>query len=649
MMEEMKKRVGMIKKISIYALVVIFILQSSFLSEFVIVADAKENNEMLTYTISFEQPVLQQIQLDNTTFTKIEMSNCLSQATPGDPALPVRPIKILLPQGKKISDIEVSYPKSVKIESELTKNPILPQQIPIQTGSNTSNQTFFINASIYESTEPVFDSVYTVGDVGFCRGFAIIKIHLYPAQYIPKTNTLYYFPKMNIKITLAEDRQIYAEEQNMYLRLEKQDIETIKSTVINPQIINTYSPSNPLYGTLGTENSLCNPEDTYEYVIITNDALNSTVGQLYNWSDLLTYRTSYSGLTATKITVETIDACSAYWNDTALFNDSAAHIREFIKDAYHNWETQYVVLGGDDAVVPARIFVEYNSLLNGDPYDDMPCDMYYSHLTGDWRDTTHNCWGGGRNSGANDHYAEVYVGRMTVDSAEQLSNFIKKILWYDVYADNEFVNNTAFFGGNLGADFSVTSAEYMEEIRNGDDPNFYQCTGFDEWNTAHPQDVFGISTRLYYDWGGSIPSDYQTAINSDSVCLINHLGHGTETIALDMTNIQLAALSNSKYFFSYSQQCLSGRFTAGDTAEKTVTCMNANNGAFGLVWNTGYGWASRSDTNGPNQFLQRHFWHYIFTSGNSIWQTGKAQAYAKDEMSDYIDIPGWHYSWWISG
>ena len=174
MMEEMKKRVETIRKISINVLVVIFILQSSFLSEFVIVADAKENNEMLTYTISFEQPTLEQIKLNDTTFTKIEMSNCLSHASPGDPALPVRPVKILLPQGEKISDIKVSYPKSVKIESELTKNPILPQQIPIHTGSNTSNQTFFINTSIYESTEPVFETMYTIGDIGFCRGFAIV-------------------------------------------------------------------------------------------------------------------------------------------------------------------------------------------------------------------------------------------------------------------------------------------------------------------------------------------------------------------------------------------------------------------------------------------------------------------------------------------
>jgi len=645
MMEELKKRIETIRKISIYTLVAIFIFQSSFLSDYIIVADAKENNEMLTYTISFEHPILKQIKLDDKTFTTIEMSNCLSHATPGDPALPVRPIKILLPQGKKLSDIEVSYPKSVKIESELTKNPVLPQQIPIHTGSNTSNQTFLINTSTYESIEPVFETVYTVGDIGFCRGFAILTIHLYPIQYIPKTNTAYYFPEMNIKITLTEDIQMYEKEQNMYLRLDNQDIRIIESTVINPQTIDTYTPPNPLFGMLGGENSICNPEETYDYVIITNDALNSTVGQQYNWSDLLNHRITYSGFTATKITVETIDACSAYWNDTAIFNDSAAHIREFIKDAYQNWETQYVVLGGDDNVVPARIFVEYNSLLNGDDYDDMPCDMYYSHLTGDWRDTTHNCWGGGRNSGANDHYAEVYVGRMTVDSANQLSNFIKKILWYDISADNEFVNNTAFFGGNLGALFSVTSAEYMDEIRNGNDPHFYQCTGFSEWNANHPDEVFDISTRIYYNWGDNIPSDYQTAINTDSVCLINHLGHGTPTSALDMTNAQLAAISNSKYFFSYSQQCLSGRFTVGDTTEKTITSIDANNGAFGLVWNTGYGWASSSDTNGPNQFLQRHFWHYIFNSANNSWQIGKSQAYAKDEMSVYIDIPGWHYAW----
>ncbi|MCX6665831.1 MAG: C25 family cysteine peptidase [Euryarchaeota archaeon] len=636
------------KKLSIGYIAVALLILSPCFYEGIVHATDQEN--ILTYSIFFEYPQITEKTLYGKTFTQIDIQDCISQATPGNPVLPVKSVQILIPSGKTISHIDVSYREYLKIDCNVLENPIIPQQEPTTTEPNEDTEPFLINETIYNSTTPVFDSIYTDDGVGFCRGFTIFTVYLYPVKYIPKTGKLYYFPEMTITITLEENIQSLSDESQMMNRVDEEDITVIESMVINPEIIPPYFP--PSYSMLEISNGLCDPAASYQYIIITNNALNNTIGQEYNFSDLLSHRTSYSGLTTNIVTVETIDACAAYWNTTALFNDSAAHIREFIKDAYQNWETQYVVLGGDwdvstpsKQIVPVRMFTEYNSYLNDDQYYDMPCDLYYSNLDGDWRDTTHNCWGGGRNSGVNDPYAEVYVGRMTVSNAEELSNFIKKIIWYDLYADIAFLNTSVFFGGNLGAQFDVTSADYLEELRLGTDPNFYQCSGFDEWNQINPEHPFNISTTVYYNDGASIPADYQTVINANNACIINHLGHGNTVIALDMTIAQLQSLSNSKYFFSYSQQCLSGRFTAGDTPEKIVTSFSVSNGAFGLIWNSGYGWASSTDTNGPNQFLQRFFWDYFFTATEDNWQIGKAQVSAKDELSAYVDISGWHYAW----
>ena len=86
---------------------------------------------------------------------------------------------------------------------------------------------------------------------------------------------------------------------------------------------------------------------------------------------------------------------------------------------------------------------------------DMPSDIYFSNLDGTWWDAEHEVWGGGRNSGANDYFAEVFVGRLTVDDAEQISNIVGKIIWYDLTADIDFLGKAAFFGGKKSSKMLV--------------------------------------------------------------------------------------------------------------------------------------------------------------------------------------------------
>ena len=61
------------------------------------------------------------------------------------------------------------------------------------------------------------------------------------------------------------------------------------------------------------------------------------------------------GYNVSKITIEDILSCPDYWNLTdPMFNDSAAIIREFCRDAYSDWNTNYILLAGDNTTIPAR-------------------------------------------------------------------------------------------------------------------------------------------------------------------------------------------------------------------------------------------------------------------------------------------------------
>ena len=58
---------------------------------------------------------------------------------------------------------------------------------------------------------------------------------------------------------------------------------------------------------------------------------------------------AYSSLVKNKVKVEDIVSHPDYWNTTdTLFNDTAANMREFCKDAYQDRGTEYILIGGDN-------------------------------------------------------------------------------------------------------------------------------------------------------------------------------------------------------------------------------------------------------------------------------------------------------------
>ena len=111
----------------IFGLVLILILQSLIIIT-PIKADPPQLNSSVECSISFDPPILTEIQMNNTTFTQISMPECFSNAIPGDPSLPVYPVRLLIPYGKEIDDITVTYSTYNNINADLINKPIAPQQ-----------------------------------------------------------------------------------------------------------------------------------------------------------------------------------------------------------------------------------------------------------------------------------------------------------------------------------------------------------------------------------------------------------------------------------------------------------------------------------------------------------------------------------------
>ena len=179
-------------------------------------------------------------------------------------------------------------------------------------------------------------------------------------------------------------------------------------------------------------------EFTIDYLIITSDAYKSDFEPLINWK-----RTK--GLTANIVTVESIQ--TRYSG-----KDIQAKIKNYIRQAVKNFNTKFVLLGGDESVIPPRYCA-------GDKSDTLykfnaviPCDYYYCCLNDpyDWDKNGNGIYGepedeikGGDNG---EYYDEpcVAVTRLPLSSSESIETYINRLIQYEM---NPAWNNSILLSG----------------------------------------------------------------------------------------------------------------------------------------------------------------------------------------------------------
>ena len=619
-----------------------------------------QNNQtidQLSYSFAFKEPSLQSIQAFSSDYTTITMPGCLAigkQA--GDPAIPVKMIKLLLPPNQAISRINViGTPVTVSLSDiDLTEKPIFPSQQSIPIGSDQPPE-FMLNTDIY-STDAFYPSTtYSDYTVGYSHGYAILSISLNPMQYNPQQGTLVYYPKMTVTITLKDN-----DNANPFFSNNPSDEAYVKTLVSNPEIADHYSMAGA--PTFEYPGGLCDPSSHYDYVIVTttqNGLDHWEIGGslVYNWDSLMAQHEG-DGLSSTVVTVQDINACSDYQSSNP-FNDAQAHIREFCKDAYEDWGTRYVLIAGDSDTIPAR---QMHYVYEG----NVDSDLYWSNLDNNFNADTDSQWGEAGDSGF-DLYSEIYIGRITCDTPQDVSNWLTKSFFYADSVDFEYLDNAAFYGGNTGwnaqgddfVDYSAIKGTNDWLGPNPNDPGEFPTWvgfqyGFETWNEVNVGNQFNLSAKYTEEppnpgWSGTGAAGLRTAINNDLVTLISGIAHANNQMSLDVDASTWASqYHNTKPFFISDYGCHCGDFDDGDDGIiETMLFHNDTELAFACVYNTGYGWGQFESTNSSSAFQMKAFWDYIFDTENnsgddSNWQLGKGHAWSKDQMAPMID---WDYSY----
>jgi subtilisin family serine protease len=537
--------------------------------------------DLVTLKEKYEGESLKRLYLGNAPLTGDE----------GEPVLPVVPAQFIIPAGKTIASIEIQRNQKTTLWG---KNFVEfgKAKIPLIKGAKFKKSV--PNPEIYQKDDAYPSENGSTVALQKKRGITIAIVNMNPVQYNPKSGKITIYSNLELRVTLKDENK----KVKSTIPVRKSGLNPSSLGVENPEVLETYeNGTNTLSN--GKNSGICSTVDEYSYVLITSQSIRDAKTEP-TVNDLIAQRQA-QGLSATIVTIEDI-----LTNYTGI--DDAEKVRNFIIDAYTNWNTQYVVLGGDVSIIP------YRNLYSDGEF--IPSDLYFQCLDGSFNSDGDTYWGeptDGEGGTDVDLMSEVSIGRISAETSEEMANIIYKSLSYEnLPASTPYLAHACIAGEYLGEQFGPGefsyATPYMEEIRLGSSASGYTTKGFIDCS-AFSEDT--LYDKPNFDWGAD---SILKIINSSEYSIINHLGHANEQYVMKFYTDEADNLTNTNPMFAYSQGCYPGHFPVDCMAEHLTT--STRSGMFAVVFNTVYGYGgyneSKENLDGPSQRFDRQFWDAFF-------------------------------------
>jgi len=557
---------------------------------FVLIQSGFAEETSITQKYSFERPEIETIQISGTQFDRVIMPMAPNGGNFGQPALPATGSMILIPYGEEVSYIEIIHGERVLIGSNYYIEPIA-RPVRLSGDLNIDNSPMPDDA-IYNSDQVYPKAVFEkIGTYDF-RGYQILTLKLKPVEYIPSTGEIYYYSEL----TVVVHTEANGKTNPLYRGFQEDEIE-VMSKVDNPETVSSY------WKAFGSSSK------SYDLLIITTASLVSSFQPLKDYHD-------------------TTGILTEIHTTTDIGSSDPDDVRAYISDRYTNDGIDYVIIGADDDIIPAKDLYVSTSLSGGDVEENMPGDIYFACLDGVWNYDGDSYWGeptDGDGGGDVDLVAEVYVGRASVGDATEATRFVDKTIWY-LNKQHSHPEKVQLVGEHLGFGGPAEyAAETLNELIDGSSAHGYTTIGI-------PSDMYSIDTLYDRSWSGNDwpQSELTTRINN-GVHFLNHLGHGSPDYAMKFYNSDvLSQLTNTDLCFVYSQTCLAGHLDDTDCWAETMN-IKTDYGAFAVIMNARYGFGEYSSTDGPSQRFDREFWDAVFNPAENKPELGRANHDSKED------------------
>jgi len=542
-------------------------------------------------------------------YTRVSVRGCARSRRVGEPTLPLRVARLVLPPGSKVTGVEARPLADVRTVG--IGRPVEFGRVAIPLGSNEARVAAARAADrpkpeVYASDQAYPRNQAELLSVQRMCGYDIAFVRLSPVQYSPKANRLLFCPRLELTVHVAPQGGAIPA-----FRPRTADARRVAAAVDNPEALGGIPPD----GGAATTGGAVPADGPYDYLLVTSTTLSTT------FQTLATHKAGL-GLAVRVATMET-DVAGQPGADTQ------EKLRNYIKYAYDNWGVQYVLLGGDVSIIPARGAYGHVSgaAALGDYYDDtIPCDLYYACLDGPWNNDGDARWGepnDGAGGGEVDLLPEVYLGRAPVETEAEAQRFVNKTIAYEnnphPNPDTALLLGESLGGGAQGGD--------------GLDPLLPHLSGYL---------VNWLDDRVAV-WSGT--SDCLPALNA-SPHLVAHSGHTNWNYALRLGNGNLASLTNPGLFLAHSIGCYPGAFDYSDAFAEVMNIGNAA-GAFAVVMNSRYGWYNPTFEWMFSGEFQETFFDNLLTK--TYHNVGVAHQLSKVDMVGQVehvdDADGMVYRW----
>lgn len=397
------------------------------------------------------------------------------------PGLPYVSFNLLVAPNQTCSDISFTILEKVKVKSGVTVAP--------------NPAIYPTDGSVVPSEEhaPVAytDDVYPAKSVEYAGlhkmdGYRFLGFNVCPFIYDAANRDLYLIKSLTVNAPLETESGPMKKASSGRIGRNMSDI--VQGLVENGDELET------LYGNVpetGMKRVITNATDNIEYLIVTNDELSEYFWNLYAWK-------MEKGVTTKIVTVESIN--ENYEGETIQLK-----IKNCLRDYYENHGTKFVMLGGDDQVVP--VMGCYGAVSSYDKNkkesvfkidNNIPTDLFYACFDNDFK------W----NANGNDIYGEkadnidilpeIFLSRVPVRTEEDVWAYVNKVLNYERgITAKEWSNNILMSGAKIS-------------ISQGNPPKSDAQNKSEIMYDANIQPYWDGERKRFYDTGTDFPggADY---------------------------------------------------------------------------------------------------------------------------------------------
>ncbi len=496
-------------------------------------------------------------------FDVVQLADCFPgcaiswRAEPGKPSLPMAVVNFVIPANATVVNVSVTVVEEKEIFGAYRLH---PGQEPVPLSQKRLPGFVGPDPVVYSSNQPYPGRVYEWnGYTGTMMGWRVCGVGVYPLSYQPASGKLTLYQKVTVKITYDEGKVI---PPVLSERQKRAFAEAVRSMVANPEDVNRFSPPER-----ESDANDCN------YAIITNSSLAASFSNLAEW------RTKKGFITK----VFKTDSIQNVYSG----RDLQEKIRNFIIDYWNNHGLIYVLLAGDNSIVPAR---RGRVVISGET-GNIPADVYYADLQWSWDGDNDNIFGE-MSQDTVDLFYDLFVGRASVDNATQVNTFINKTLYYEKTPTTDYLKKmllpyVLLWTGYSGKIVSDTIA--AKTPSDWTDSYIANPTSTTPMRDSINNGYHFCHVAAHGDWDGFY-TYYGDAIY-------------TTTTASQQTNSTRPVIMNSI-------ACISGNFEAEDCLAEALM-NNANGGAVAAIMNSRYGWGNPPNM-GASEKLSCIFYTYYF-------------------------------------